>query len=173
MNELDSNNIKLKQYSVNNFLEAEQAANDFRNYINISNMQPISDLINILENLGIIIIQIKNPNNQFNNFDGLSEFVSNVPIIVLLDDIKDGARQRFTIAHELGHLILKIDNNEIDEKTGTITLINDFKVMTATDTQLIEASKLNIENPKLSLYDLLNFILARITIVYSLQVIII
>lgn len=36
MNELDSNNIKLKQYSVNNFLEAEQAANDFRNYINIS-----------------------------------------------------------------------------------------------------------------------------------------
>ena len=45
--------------------------------------------------------------------------------------------------------------------------------MTATDTQLIEASKLNIENPKLSLYDLLNFILARITIVYSLQVIII
>lgn len=116
MNELDSNNIKLKQYSVNNFLEAEQAANDFRNYINISNMQPISDLINILENLGIIIIQIKNPNNQSNNFDGLSEFVSNVPIIFLLDDIKDGARQRFTIAHELGHLILKIDNNEIDEK---------------------------------------------------------
>lgn len=116
MNELDSNNIKLKQYSVNNFLEAEQAANDFRNYINISNMQPISDLINILENLGIIIIQIKNPNNQFNDFDGLSEFVSNVPIIVLLDDIKDGARQRFTIAHELGHLILKIDSNEIDEE---------------------------------------------------------
>lgn len=116
MNELDSNNIKLKQYSVNNFLEAEQAANDFRNYINISNMQPISDLINILENLGIIIIQIKNPNNQFNDFDGLSEFVSNVPIIVLLDDIKDGARQRFTIAHELGHLILKIDSNDIDEE---------------------------------------------------------
>lgn len=116
MNELDSNNIKLKQYLVNNFLEAEQAANDFRNYINISNIQPISDLISILENLGIIIIQIKNPNNQFNDFDGLSEIVSNIPIIVLLNDIKDGARQRFTIAHELGHLILKIDNNEIDEE---------------------------------------------------------
>lgn len=54
-----------------------------------------------------------------------------------------------------------VKNDEINEKTGTITLINDFKVMTATDTQLIEASKLNIENPKLSLYDLLNFILAR------------
>ena len=66
--------------------------------------------INILENLGIIIIQIKNPDNRFDDFDGLSEIVNNIPVIVILDGIKDGARQRFTIAHELGHLILNIKN---------------------------------------------------------------
>lgn len=116
MNNIDTDNIKLKKYSCNEFEDAEKAANDFRNYIKISNKQPISDLINILENLGIIIIQIKNPDNRFDDFDGLSEIVNNIPVIVLLDGIKDGARQRFTIAHELGHLVLNINNDKLDEE---------------------------------------------------------
>lgn len=116
MNNIDTDNIKLKKYSCNNLEDAEKVANDFRNYIKISNKQPISDLINILENLGIIIIQIKNPDNRFDDFDGLSEIVNNIPVIVLLDGIKDGARQRFTIAHELGHLVLNINNDKLDEE---------------------------------------------------------
>lgn len=112
----NTSNIKLKKYPCKNFEDAEKAANEFRNYIKISNKQPISDLINILENLGIVIIQIKNSNNRFDDFDGLSEVVNNIPIIVLLDSIKDGARQRFTIAHELGHLILNINNSDLDEE---------------------------------------------------------
>lgn len=116
MNNIDTNKIKLEKYLCKTLDDAEKAANDFRDYIKISNKQPISDLINILENLGIIIIQIKNPDNRFDDFDGLSEIVNNIPIIVLLDDIKDGARERFTIAHELGHLVLNIDNNELDEE---------------------------------------------------------
>lgn len=116
MNNINTNNIKIKKYSCNSIDDAEKAANDFRNYIKISNKQPISDLINILENLGIIIIQIKNPDNRFDDFDGLSEIVDNIPVIVLLDGIKDGARQRFTIAHELGHLVLNINNDEINEE---------------------------------------------------------
>lgn len=116
MNNIDTDNIKFKKYSCNNLEDAEKAANDFRNYIKISNKQPISDLINILENLGIIIIQIKNPDNRFDDFDGLSEIVNSIPVIVLLDGIKDGARQRFTIAHELGHLVLNINNDELDDE---------------------------------------------------------
>lgn len=116
LNNISRDNIKLKKYSCNSMDEAEKAANDFRNYIKISNIQPISNLINILENLGIIIIQIKNPNNRFDDFDGLSEIVNNIPVIVLLDGIKDGARQRFTIAYELGHLVLNINNDELDEE---------------------------------------------------------
>lgn len=107
--------IKLPKYSCQNIDDAEKAANEFRNHIKISNKQPLFEIINILENIGITIIQIKNNNNRFNDFDGLSEFVNNIPIIVLRDDIKDGARQRFTIAHELGHLILDI-NKCLDEE---------------------------------------------------------
>jgi len=116
MNNINTNSIKLKRFSCNNLEDAEEAANKFRNFIEISNKQPISDLINILENLGIIIIQIKNPDNRFDDFDGLSEIINNIPVIVLLDGIKDGARQRFTVAHELGHLVLNINNEELDEE---------------------------------------------------------
>ena len=108
--------IKLKKYLCNSLEDAENAANDFRNFIKISNKQPISDLTNIFENLGIVIIHIKNPDERFNDFDGLSEFVNNIPVIVILDGIKDGARQRFTIAHELGHLLLNIKDEELDEE---------------------------------------------------------
>lgn len=112
MNNISTNYIKFEKYFCKNTEDAEKAASDFRNHIEISNRQPISDLINILENLGIIIIQVKDLDNRFNDFDGLSEIVNNVPIIAILDGIKDGARQRFTIAHELGHLILDINNSD-------------------------------------------------------------
>ena len=117
LHSVENNNIKFKKYDCAYLEDAEKAANKFRNDIKISNIQPISDLISILENLGIIIIQIKNFNNRFNDFDGLSELVNGIPIIVLLDNIYDGARQRFTIAHELGHLILNIEENKnLDEE---------------------------------------------------------
>lgn len=116
LSNVNSNTFKLKKYSCNDLTDAEKAGEKFRNFIEISNKQPISDLINILENLGIIIIQVKNYDNRFSDFDGLSEIVEGVPVIVLLDGITDGARQRFTIAHELGHLILDIKNEHIDKE---------------------------------------------------------
>ena len=116
LNETNSKNIKFKKYICNSLEDAEEASNKFRIDYKLSNIQPISDLISILENLGIVIIQIKNENNKFDDFDGLSEIVNNIPIIVIKDDITDGARQRFTIAHELGHLVLDIKNDKLDEE---------------------------------------------------------
>jgi Zn-dependent peptidase ImmA (M78 family) len=115
LNEIKSNNIKLKKYLCNTFEDAEKAAENFRRDYELSINQPIAELINMLENLGIIIIQIENPNERFSDFDGLSEVVNNIPIIILLE-YNDGARQRFTIAHELGHLILNINNENLDEE---------------------------------------------------------
>ena len=116
LNETNSKNINFKKYKCNTLEEAEEAAYKFRKDYNLSNIQPISDLISILENLGILIVQIDNTNNKFDDFDGLSEIVNNIPIIVIKNDITDGARQRFTIAHELGHLMLDIKNDNIDEE---------------------------------------------------------
>ena len=116
LNCINSPNVKLKKFNCNSLEDAEKCAILFRHYIEISNMQPITDLTSVLENLGILIVQIDNPNNLFNGFDGLSEMVENVPVIVLLNGIQDGARQRFTIAHELGHLVLNITNKSLNEE---------------------------------------------------------
>lgn len=115
LNEIESNNIKIKKYSCNNYDDVENAAESFRKDFYLSINQPISDLINILENLGIVIIQIENVDEKFSDFDGFSEIVNGIPVIVLLKYV-DGARQRFTIAHELGHLVLNIKNKELDEE---------------------------------------------------------
>lgn len=115
LNEINSKKQKLKNYQCDSLKQAENIAIEFRKFLGVSNKQPISDLINTLENLGIVIIQIDD-DEKFNGFDGLSEIINNIPIIVISKNIEDGARQRFTISHELGHLILTINNEENKEK---------------------------------------------------------
>lgn len=114
---------KLKKYKCNNLTDAAVAANNFRKFIEISNKQPLPELIGMLENLGFVIIQIKNKNNIFSGFDGLCEIVENRPVIILLDDITDGARQRFTIAHELGHLLLDINGCNEEEACNSFASV--------------------------------------------------
>ncbi len=115
LNEVQTSKNKLKKYLCNNENDASNAALEFRKDYKLSINQPIPELINVLENIGILIIEIENTNGKFSDFDGFSEIVKDIPIIVLLNNI-DGERQRFTIAHELGHLVLNIKNGNLDEE---------------------------------------------------------
>lgn len=54
-----------------------------------------------------------------------------------------------------------VKNDEINSKTGNVKLINKFKVISATATQLIEVNNLSYTEKKLSTYDLLNFVIVR------------
>lgn len=115
LNEIKASNNKIKKYTCNNDNDAELAAEEFRKNYKLSINQPIPNLINMLENIGILIIEIDNTNERFSDFDGLSEVVRDIPLIVLLNNI-NGERQRFTIAHELGHLFLNVKNEDLDEE---------------------------------------------------------
>ena len=64
---------------------------------------PISDLSDLLESKGIKIFMIDE--DADNNFDGLAALVNDYHIIVISKNWP-GDRQRFTLAHELGHLML-------------------------------------------------------------------
>lgn len=65
---------------------------------------PIPDLTDTLEVHGIKVFQTKLFHG--NRFDGLAATVRGNPIIVVGEEWP-GDRQRFTLAHELGHLLLK------------------------------------------------------------------
>lgn len=65
---------------------------------------PIPDLIDVLETNGIRVFMIDADGDS--KFDGLAARVSGMPIVVV-GRHWPGDRQRFTLAHELGHLMLE------------------------------------------------------------------
>lgn len=65
---------------------------------------PIPDLIDVLETNGIRVFIIDA--DVENKFDGLAARVNGMPIVVV-GRHWPGDRQRFTLAHELGHLMLE------------------------------------------------------------------
>lgn len=73
---------------------------------------PVPHLIELLEDKGFKVFEVA----DFEHFDGLSGFVSGmeIPVIAVFKGI-DLARKRFTVAHELAHLLL--DFSEVEEKS--------------------------------------------------------
>lgn len=79
----------------------ETIANKLRSYWKI-NKGPIHNLIALLEDNGIIVIYTDN----YDKIDGMAiPDEENIPIIYLNKEIP-ADRQRFTLAHELGHIVM-------------------------------------------------------------------
>lgn len=88
--------------NIDNYDDIEDIANRFRKAWSLG-CNPIPDLIDTLEERGIKVFQSSIPHNA--KFDGLAAQVDGIPIIVVGKDWP-GDRQRFTLAHELGHMAL-------------------------------------------------------------------
>ncbi len=66
-------------------------------------LNPIHDMIDTLESKGVMVISTSVEANQ--KFDGLAGSIGEMPVVVVSTH-QPGDRQRFTLAHELGHLVL-------------------------------------------------------------------
>ncbi|HEU4554127.1 MAG TPA: XRE family transcriptional regulator [Chitinophaga sp.] len=71
----------------------------------------IPNVIEMLEDKGIRVMEIDAPDE----FDGLSACVGNIPVVVL-NNAYTVERKRFTALHELGHLLLNIQQGADKEK---------------------------------------------------------
>lgn len=105
---VQSFSIKNLPKVVNHIDEVEKLADQVRNQWSLG-FDPIPDLIDIFEERGIKVFAIDN--EQYPKIDGLYAEVNKMPVIVVGDQ-RPGDRQRFTLAHELGHLLL--DNRLAD-----------------------------------------------------------
>lgn len=83
--------------------QIEDVADRVRSAWNLG-FDPIPDLIDVLETNGIRVFMIEADTE--NKFDGLAARVNGMPIVVV-GRHWPGDRQRFTLAHELGHLMLE------------------------------------------------------------------
>jgi Zn-dependent peptidase ImmA (M78 family) len=94
----------------------EVLANKVRHFLNITK-GPINNLTNLLENNGIIIVKTDLFNEKI---DGLSTISEKGAHIIYLNSRMPNDRQRFSLAHELGHILMHFDipssqNNVEDE----------------------------------------------------------
>lgn len=87
---------------INQYEDIEQLADVLRYEWGLGT-NPIPDLIDLLESKGILVIVTGVEISS--HFDGLQAIVAGKPIIVVSNQWP-GDRQRFTMAHELGHLLM-------------------------------------------------------------------
>jgi len=87
---------------VQNYDDIESVAQQIRDAWELGT-NPIPDLIDTLEEKGIKVFQSNALHGE--KFDGLAAQVNGTPVIVIGKGWP-GDRQRFTMAHELGHLVL-------------------------------------------------------------------
>jgi len=83
--------------------DIEEIANTVRHAWDLG-LNPIPELVDVLESIGIRVFEINESADS--KFDGLAATVNGYRIIVI-SKAWAGDRQRFTMAHELGHLILE------------------------------------------------------------------
>lgn len=88
--------------AIKDMADLEQAAENVRRAWNLG-LNPITDMIGTLENHGIRVFMIADDGDK--HFVGLAAKAAGLPVIVV-GKHWPGDRQRFTLAHELGHLLL-------------------------------------------------------------------
>ena len=94
--------------------DIELIADQMRSEWNLG-FNPIPDMIDTLESKGLMIICTHVEVD--NKFDGLAGDIEGTPVVVVSVH-QPGDRQRFTLAHELGHLVLNGRlSKDLDEET--------------------------------------------------------
>ena len=92
--------------------DSENDAQSLRKHLNLAVDGPIYNLIDILENKGILIYICKIDNDKFSGMNG---FVNGRPYIVINKNMSP-ERNRSTIVHELSHLMFKWPEDMEDKK---------------------------------------------------------
>ncbi|WP_258808431.1 XRE family transcriptional regulator [Pseudidiomarina sp. CB1] len=99
--------------SITDYEEIDSVADCMREHWQLG-LNPVQDMVDTFESRGLMVILTYIETDK--KFDGLAGTIKEQPLIVISGS-QAGDRQRFTLAHELGHLVLR-DRlaNSIDEE---------------------------------------------------------
>jgi len=101
-------NNPLENLKINNKKDVESAANKLREVWELGS-DPITNIIETLELKGVKVLLI----DAVDDIDGFAVFTSNgIPVVVVNTRDKPVERIRFTIIHELAHLLLKFSESD-------------------------------------------------------------
>ena len=96
--------------------EVEQAAISLRTHWDLGR-KPILSMVELLEECGIKVLAL-----ELSDIGGLTAYVRRegepVDAVIVVNRNHSGERQRFTLTHELGHLVLTVDSSVDSEKAA-------------------------------------------------------
>jgi Zn-dependent peptidase ImmA (M78 family) len=97
----------LSKTTVKDQEEVEEAAEELREQWDLG-QDPIYSIISLMEEHEIKVIEI---DEDLSNFDGLSAFVGEKYPVIVVNKNMPVERKRFTLLHELAHLLLNISDD--------------------------------------------------------------
>ncbi len=87
--------------------EPAYIANYNRKLLKLNSNEPLKNIINLLESSGVIIYEI----DVIEKFDGISFITDRGYPIIIINKNFSNDRKRYTIAHEIGHILLHNESN--------------------------------------------------------------
>ena len=111
---IDFPEFKIPQIDIEN-IDIEEITLELRDYWGLS-ANPIVNIVNVMEKNGIVVSSFKTNESKIDAFTQIHK-VHNVdrPFVVVGDDKESAVRRQFSMAHELGHIILHNSSIEVDE----------------------------------------------------------
>ena len=101
---------------VGDLSEVEQAAISLRTHWDLGR-KPILSLVELLEECGVKVLAL-----ELSDIGGMTAYArrggKNVDAVIVVNRKDSGERQRFTLTHELGHLVLTVDDEVDSEKAA-------------------------------------------------------
>ncbi len=141
----------VKSIKIKSFEDVEEVAIQLRKSWKIGN-DPIHNIISLLESHEIKVVEIDESDQKL--FDGLSTFINDKYPVIVINKSFEIERKRFTLFHELGHLLLNIDNNFTEKEEEK--LCNRFSGAMLLPEEIIY-KEIGKQRIKISINELINF----------------
>lgn len=94
------------------FSDMETAGRKMREFLSLSSTGPVGNIVDALENRGIIVCQVEFADDHFSGINGT---LNGRPYIAINKGMPP-ERQRFTLIHELAHILFSFSNDVNEEK---------------------------------------------------------
>lgn len=112
----------IKNLVIQSKKDIEKAAKSLRKAWKLGTA-PIRDVTSLIEGKGLAVIEVKSSDK----FTGLMGYANKeIPFIVINKNIRDTTRKRFTLLHELGHIVLNFEESIKKNKGIVEALCNHF-----------------------------------------------
>lgn len=104
---IDFPNFSLKSLDPEEFTP-EEIAKFTRKTMGLDRREPVINIFTLLESHGIIVIEF---NDVSDKFDGVSFITDKGVSVIIINKNFPNDRKRFTLAHELGHILMHINGD--------------------------------------------------------------